>query len=230
MTFRLSDEKNGSGIHSSIPSTTLVKMNINSSVQRGSSSSPGGSIGSRAPLAGDTPANASLENAKRTASQSRVDRYAKNASDLSQIKSQVNNTGNPGNSRGLDTSVGGAAQIQNLQSGVIGQNGILSKSVQGLPQPQNLPSTLSILQNRQNAQHPMGAGAYSFSKTYSEKSTTSNANALLGSGVSTPKSLPTPNPALSPPPPRGAQLQLYAPSLKAGNKALDIQDHGINAF
>ena len=167
-------------------------------------------------------------NAPRAKPQTQVDRFAQNASDLKQIKRQFGDTSSSPN-----TAVTGSAQIQNLQSGVIGQNGILSKSVQGLPQPQNLPSTLSILKDRQNTQNPVGPkgpGAYTFAKTYVEKTVTPNATALLGSGVSTKKNPPAPNPALSPPPPRGAQLQLYSPSLKAGNKALDIQDHGINAF
>jgi hypothetical protein len=176
----------------------------------------------------DSASGPSSANTQRSRSQSPVDRFAQNASDLKQIKRQFGDS-----SSAQNASVTGSAQVQSLQSGVIGQNGIVSKSVQGLPQPQNLPSTLSILKNRQNTQNPVGQngpGAYTFAKTYVEKTVTPNATALLGSGVQTKKNPPTPNPALSPPPPRGAQLQLYAPSLKAGNKALDIQDHGINAF
>ena len=165
--------------------------------------------------------------AERSKTSSPVDRFAQNASDLKQIKGQYASSSN-----GAGTSVTGGAAAKSLQSEVLGQNGILSKSVQGLPQPQNLPSTLSILKNRQNTQNPSGPGAYSFAKAYAEKTPSNppHATALMGSGASIPKNPPAPNPALSPPPPRGAQLQLYAPSLKAGNKALDIQDHGINAF
>jgi hypothetical protein len=199
-----------------------MNINASSSIQSGQKgidrlSSPTGST--TGPSSANTP---------RSKSQSPVDRFAQNASDLKHIKRQFGDS-----SSATNASVTGSAQTQNLQSGVIGQNGILSKSVQGLPQPQNLPSTLSILKNRQNTQNPVGPngpGAYTFAKTYAEKTDTPNANALLGSGVSTKKNPPAPNPALSAPPPRGAQLQLYAPSLKAGNKALDIQDHGINAF
>jgi hypothetical protein len=164
---------------------------------------------------------------KRSKMSSPVDRFAQNASDLKHIKGQYAPPSNASSA-----SVTGSAATQSLRAEVLGQNGIVSKSVQGLPQPQNLPSTLSILKNRQNTQNPSGPGAYSFAKAYVEKTPTNppNATALLGSGSSSHKNPPAPNPALSPPPPRGAQLQLYAPSLKAGNKALDIQDHGINAF
>ncbi len=195
-------------------------MNISSNapIQRGPASSP------RAPASPSEKAASGVSDTK-TSAQSRVDRYAQNANDITQIKDQVTKT--PSNP---SQSLSASAQIKGLQAGVIGQNGILSKSVQGLVQPQNLPSTLSILKDRQNIQKPMGPGAYTFAKTYAEKETSQSAMAQIGSTSMANKTPAAPNPALSAPPPRGAQLQLYSPSLKAGNKTLDIQDHGINAF
>ncbi len=195
-------------------------MNISSNapIQRGPASSP------RAPASPSEKASSGVSDTK-TSAQSRVDRYAQNANDITQIKDQVTKT--PSNP---SQSLSASAQIKGLQAGVIGQNGILSKSVQGLVQPQNLPSTLSILKDRQNIQKPMGPGAYTFAKTYAEKETSQSAMAQIGSTSMANKTPAAPNPALSAPPPRGAQLQLYSPSLKAGNKTLDIQDHGINAF
>ncbi len=195
-------------------------MNISSNapIQRGPSSSP------RGPLSANDKASANAKELGAT-SQSRIDRFAQNAQDVGQIKEQVSaRAGNP------NQALTGSAQIKSLQAGIVGQNGVLSKSIQGLPQPQNLPSTVTILKERQNIQKPTPPSAYTVSKTYSEKASSQNTSMLLGASGSTRKEPPVPNPALSAPPPRGAQLQLYAPNLKAGNKTLDIQDHGINAF
>ena len=195
-------------------------MNISSNapIQRGPSSSP------RGPLSANDKQSV---NAKElgASSQSRIERFAQNAQDVGQIREQVSaRTGSP------NQALTGSAQIKSLQAGVLGQSGIVSKSVQGLPQPQNLPSTVTILKERQNIQKPTPPGAYTFSKTYSEKASSQITAMLMGASSSTKKEPPVPNPALSAPPPRGAQLQLYAPNLKPGNKTLDIQDHGINAF
>jgi len=157
--------------------------------------------------------------------QSRIDRYAQNASDITKIKEQVITR-----SSSPSDSLTGSAQIKSMQAGIIGQNGILSKSVLGLPQPKNLPSTLTVLKDRQNIQRPMVPGAYTFAKTYADNEVTQKNMPLIGSSSMSEKNPPVPNPALSAPPPRGAQLQLYTANLKAGNKALDIQDHGINPF
>lgn len=203
-------------------------MNINSSSPAQSAKSAQRSM-DKLSAPQDKSIGASSPNAdtQRSKTSGPVDRFAQNANDLKQIKGQYSPSSN-----GTGASVTGSAATQSLRTDVLGQNGILSKSVQGLPQPQNLPSTLSVLKNRQNTQNPVGPGAYSFAKAYAEKTPDNppHATVLMGSAPSTQKNPPAPNPALSAPPPRGAQLQLYAPSLKAGNKSLDIQDHGINAF
>ncbi len=155
----------------------------------------------------------------------RIDQYAQNANVLTKIKEQVT-----GPATNPTQSLTGSAQVKSMQAGILGQNGILSKSVLGLPQPQNLPSTLTMLKERQNVQKPLVPGAYTFAKAYADKEIPQSALTQMGNASIIKKNPPVPNPALSAPPPRGAQLQLYSPNLKAGNKSLDIQDHGINAF
>ena len=205
------------------PTSALLHMNISSNapIQRGPAPSPRASVSpSEKPAAGASDVKSIAQSRAE-----RIDRYAQNANDITRIKEQVSSVAtNP------TQSLTGSAQVKSMQAGILGQNGILSKSVLGLPQPQNLPSTLTVLKERQNVQKPLVPGAYTFAKAYADKEMTQSALTQLGSGSMAKKNPPVPNPALSAPPPRGAQLQLYSPNLKAGNKSLDIQDHGINAF